>query len=101
MLKRDQLAAVIVAAIAADPEWLNKHTRSTYTNHFWELGSMISDRARWRFERREKIATFGPDSWIHQMHLVLPDGLKPAMWSGTTALVYERRGAIERVEFWP
>jgi hypothetical protein len=101
MLKRDQLAAAVVAAIAADPDWLNKHIRPTYSNHLWELGSMTSDRARWRLVRREKVATFGPESWIHQMRLALPDGLAPAMVNGTTALVYERRGAIERVEFWP
>ena len=99
MLKRDQLAQAIVAA-TADPDWLNSHTRGAYSHHLWELESMVRDPARWLFVRREKVATFGLEGWIHQMRLALPDGLKPAMASGTTALVYERRGAIDRIEFW-
>jgi hypothetical protein len=100
MLKRDALATAIVAEIAADENWLEQRLKPAYSHHLWELKSRIEDPQSWVFERRERLITMGSDSWLHHLKLRLPSGLSPALRRIPEAIVYERVGAIYRIEFW-
>jgi len=100
MLKRDALAAAIVAEISADENWLPQRLKPAYTHHLPELESRIKDPQNWVFERRERLITMGPDSWLHHLKLRLPSGLAPALRRLPEAIVYERTGAVYRIEFW-
>jgi hypothetical protein len=100
MLKRDALATAIVAEINLDKDWLGQRLDQAYSHHLVELESRLKDPQCWVFDRRERLTTMGPDSWLHRLHLRLPSGLSPALRHLPEAIVYERNGAVYRIDFW-